>query len=79
MYFYSNLYLYNTVLSVLFRVNKDIIIILILCTFLYFTYLNELTEIVIIDKHIIGMKIYKGGGSILHLYDQINIISYNYM
>ena len=27
MYFFSNLYLYNTVLSVLFCVNKDIIII----------------------------------------------------
>ena len=26
MYFFSNLYLYNTVLSVLFCVNKDIII-----------------------------------------------------
>ena len=28
MYFFSNLYLYNTVLSVLFCVNKDIIIII---------------------------------------------------
>ena len=30
MSFFSNLYLYNTVLSVLFCVNKDIIIIIIL-------------------------------------------------
>ena len=37
MYFLSNLYLYNTVLSVLFCVNKDIIkILLLLLLFGYF-------------------------------------------
>ena len=33
MYFFSNLYVYNTVLSVLFCVNKDIIIIVIIILF----------------------------------------------
>ena len=41
--FFSNLYLYNTVLSVLFCVNKDIIIIISMC--MVYHYADEIKNI----------------------------------